>query len=77
MDHRLTQRTPPRRCMLGLLLRQVWRLHRRIKYYMGLTLIAIIVDLGVGVGGIMFVLTEYSLYTVVTWAARYGVSRGE
>ncbi|CAM9926306.1 unnamed protein product, partial [Scytosiphon promiscuus] len=50
---------------------QVWRVHRRIKYYMGLTLIAITVDLGVGVGGILFVLTDYPLYTIVTWAARH------
>lgn len=68
---------PPPRYSLGLLLlRQVWHLHRRIKYYMGLTLIAIIVDLGVGMGGIMFVLTEEPLYMVVTWAARCAVFGG-
>lgn len=36
--------------------RECWKLHRRIRYYFGLTGIAIVVNLAVGFGGMVVVL---------------------
>ncbi|CAN0348466.1 unnamed protein product [Laminaria digitata] len=52
---------------------QVWRLHRRIKFYIFLSLIAIVVDLAIGIGGIVYVLDQRYKATLimVTWTMRH------
>lgn len=36
-------------------LKECWNIHRRIRFYFGLTVIAIVVDLALGVGGVIYV----------------------
>lgn len=51
---------------------QVWKHHRRIKYYFGLTVVAIVVDLAIGVGGILYLLTdEQARIIATTWTMRH------
>lgn len=51
---------------------QAWHLHGRIRCYFGLTVIAIAVDLGISVGGILFLFDKASILTVsITWIVRY------
>lgn len=52
---------------------QVWQLHARIKFYMILTAIGIIVDLAIGIGGVVYVLHErYKVVLIaVTWTMRH------
>ena len=51
---------------------QVWHLHRRIKYHVALTTIALLVDLFVSVGA-FFIITNRSPFwlIIVTWVLRY------
>lgn len=52
---------------------QVWKLHGRIKFYIVLTIIAVMVDLSIGIGGIVYVL-HYHLkppLIAATWTARH------
>lgn len=53
-------------------LRQVWRVHRRVRFYIALSLIAIVVDLGVGIGGMQYLIGRQPLYTSVSWTVRCG-----
>ena len=51
----------------------MWHLHRRIKFYIFLSLIAIVVDLAIGIGGVVYVLDSRYKATliVVTWTMRH------
>lgn len=51
---------------------QVWRLHRRIKCYIILSVVATVVDLAIGVGGVVYVLYEQYKpgLIVATWTMR-------
>lgn len=51
---------------------QAWHLHSRIRCYFILTVIAIVVDVAISVGGILFLFVRVSILTVsVTWIVRY------
>lgn len=39
-------------------LKECWKIHRRIRFYFGLTVIAIVVDLALGVGGVVYVVND-------------------
>lgn len=71
----MTPQSPRGQCnsLLRPLLPKVWGLHRRIKFYMTLTVIAILVDLSLGIGGVVYVLhEEYKPALIVaTWTARH------
>ena len=46
--------------------------HRRIKFYFGLTMIAIFVDLAIGVGGVLYLVGgKDPMYIAVTWTMRH------
>lgn len=49
---------------------QVWHLHRRIKAYIALSTIATLVDLAIGVGGVVYVLNSQEIIIVLTWTMR-------
>lgn len=40
-------------------LRQSWRLHRRVRFYFGLTIIAIVTSVAQGICGTIFIVTNY------------------
>lgn len=40
-------------------LAQCWRLHRRVRFYFGLTIIAIVTSIAQGICGAIFILTDY------------------
>lgn len=51
---------------------QVLSVHRRIKFYFGLTMIAIFVDLAIGVGGVLYLVGgKDPMYIAVTWTMRH------
>lgn len=53
-------------------LKQVLSVHRRIKFYFGLTMIAIFVDLAIGVGGVLYLVGgKDPMYIAVTWTMRH------
>lgn len=51
---------------------QVWQLHRRIKCYIVLSVIATVVDLAIGIGGVVYVVYEKykPALIVATWTMR-------
>lgn len=50
----------------------MWQLHRRIKCYITLSVVATAVDLAIGVGGVVFLLYEDTkpYLIVATWTMR-------
>ncbi|CAM9897288.1 unnamed protein product [Scytosiphon promiscuus] len=50
---------------------QVWRLHRRIKCYIALSMIATLVDLAIGVGGVVYLVTSWEILIVLSWTMRH------
>lgn len=52
---------------------QVWQLHNRIKFYFALTVIAIMVDLTIGIGGLIYITNERfsSIAITTSWAMRH------
>eukprot|EP00752_Nemacystus_decipiens_P002513 g2360.t1 len=52
---------------------QVWQFHRRIKCYIALSVIATVVDLAIGVGGVIYVLHRQYVPTLIvaTWTMRH------
>lgn len=52
-------------------LKQCWKVHRRVKFYFCLTVIAIVVDLCIAIGGILFLTWDKDPRLVqVTWSMR-------
>ncbi|CAM9944371.1 unnamed protein product [Ectocarpus fasciculatus] len=68
-------------CMLGIVswllmfrmkeMNECWRIHARIRYYFGLTLLGTAVNLGLGVCGVIFVFGEEPLLQIWSWLFRY------
>lgn len=53
-------------------LKQCWQVHLRIKFYFVLTIIAIVVNLAVGVGGLLFIAwKDDPMFISVSWAMRH------
>ncbi|CAM9129184.1 unnamed protein product [Laminaria digitata] len=53
-------------------LREVWRLHRRIKFHVALTIIALMVDIFVAAAGFLLIINHGPLWLIVTsWVLRY------
>lgn len=51
---------------------QVWRLNTRIKFHVALTVIALLVDLFVGIGGIYYMIHGGPFWIIITaWLVRY------
>ena len=51
---------------------QVWRLHRRIKYHVALTAIALLVNVAITVSGALILLDDGPLYLIIiSWILRY------
>ncbi|CAM9325465.1 unnamed protein product [Pylaiella littoralis] len=52
---------------------QVWQLHRRIKYYIALSATATVVDLAIGIGGVVYVVHSQYMPTLIvaTWTMRH------
>lgn len=52
-------------------LRECWKIHRRIRFYFGLTVIAIAVNLAVGVGGLLYLTWKRNTLLVAgSWGMR-------
>ena len=63
-----THHTPP----ASATLLKVWQLHRRIKCYIALSVIATVVDLAIGVGGVIYLFHRQHAPTLIvaTWTMR-------
>lgn len=53
-------------------LRACWKVHRRMKYYFGLTAIGIVVNLTMGIGGVLFLTWKRtSMFFAIGWGMRH------
>lgn len=56
---------------------KVWQLHRRIKCYIVLSVVATVVDLAIGIGGVVYVVYEPATTLIVaTWTMRCAATTG-